>query len=207
MNLAPNVPVESMKRLFSFYVCFRRRINCFIQSKVYFFLIDFYVRLKQSCGSKCAHPDATCFTVSLCSPVLSIFTFCCKSNVFNPVVVSYAVNVVDAFWRKATVNIKPCKSMGRVSATINNNNTISLVANTSGTLSSKIVSNANGFVVPRKNTCFVVVVEKFAQAFCGKIGLSHAVVPCKQWFGQKPRRVTSTSGLRYFSSCINKCTV
>lgn len=33
-----------------------------------------------------------------------------------------------------------------------------------------------------------------------KICNSHAVVPLKQWFGQKPRCVSSTSGLRHFNS-------
>ena len=51
---------------------------------------------------------------------------------------------------------------------------------------------------PSKYTCILVVIENFTQMVCGKIGLSHAVVPYKQWCGQKPRRVTSTSGLRYF---------
>jgi hypothetical protein len=32
-----------------------------------------------------------------------------------------------------------------------------------------------------------------------RIGLSHAVVPCKQWFGQKPASVDSACGLRYFN--------
>lgn len=42
-----------------------------------------------------------------------------------------------------------------------------------------------------------VVIEKFAQACCAKIGLSHDA-PCQR-IGQKPRRVTSTPGLRHFN--------
>ena len=51
-----------------------------------------------------------------------------------------------------------------------------------------------------KNTSVLVVVKKFADALCGKINLSHAVVPLKQWFGQKPGSVSALAGLRHFST-------
>ena len=54
-------------------------------------------------------------------------------------------------------------------------------------------------VVPSECTRLRVVVKKFAQTLRGKIGSSHAVVPLKQWFGQRPGSIRSRSRLRYFS--------
>jgi hypothetical protein len=50
---------------------------------------------------------------------------------------------------------------------------------------------------PSENASFRVVVKQFTQTLCGKIGLSHDTVP--SLIGQRPARVISTGGLRYFS--------
>lgn len=50
-----------------------------------------------------------------------------------------------------------------------------------------------------KSPGFWIKCEMLAQAFCANIRGSHAVVPYKQWFGQKAARVLSTGGLRHFT--------
>jgi hypothetical protein len=51
---------------------------------------------------------------------------------------------------------------------------------------------------PRKNPGFRVVVKKFAQAFCGKIGLSHDAV--LSLCGQRPGGASTPFGLRHFNT-------
>lgn len=53
---------------------------------------------------------------------------------------------------------------------------------------------------PRKNSSFLIVVKQLAQAFYGKIGLSHDAL--LKLIGEKPARVESTCGLRYFNTTV-----
>jgi hypothetical protein len=57
---------------------------------------------------------------------------------------------------------------------------------------------------PRQVPCLRVVVQDFFEAMLSQARIigSHAVVPCKQWFGQKPASVDSTCGLRYFNTGV-----
>lgn len=49
-----------------------------------------------------------------------------------------------------------------------------------------------------KNSRFSIKVKKLTQFFWGKINSSHAVVPYKQWFGQRPNSISVLDGLRHF---------
>lgn len=121
------------------------------------------------------------------------------SKIRNSVVCSDAVSMVNYLYGERPVGVKPRKPVQRIGAEINLNSKVAVPfverANRGVNRNAVACFNASG-----KYSSIRVVMEKFTQTFCGKIGSSHAVVPLKQWFGQRPARVDSTSGLRHFNT-------
>lgn len=103
--------------------------------------------------------------------------------------------VYNAFGPNASC-VEPCKAVGEIPSPVNANVNVSArVYRASRSTSGGVRTGANP---TRERTSIWAIGKKFAQALCGKIDLSHAVSPVKKWFGQKPARVISTGGLRYF---------
>lgn len=129
--------------------------------------------------------------------ILHILGNGCLAKVRHAVVCFDAVDMVNQQRRVMPVNIEPSKTVEQVYLSVYLGSDVPLLVQRAHRLASwDVVGDSNQ---PRKNSGFWFVVEKFTQACCGKIIGSHAVVPFKQWFGQKPRRVISTAGLRHFS--------
>ena len=117
------------------------------------------------------------------------------SQIANPVVAWVPVDVVDHSGRPNPVYMQPCKSVRPVNPSSYTNFQIPAVI-----VSSDISDMDVGCkpCQPRKTATLWVVVKQFAQALCGKrkIIFSHDTVP--SLIGQRPARVISTGGLRYF---------
>lgn len=122
---------------------------------------------------------------------------CDITQICKTVIGFVKINVVDCVYRPFASNVEPCEPVRVLQATSDSYRNVADLAFASCRSSEKAIhfELAN----PRKLSGFSVVVKEFAQKFCGKIGSSHAVVPLKQWFGQRPARVDSTSGLRHFN--------
>ena len=118
------------------------------------------------------------------------------SKVANSIVRPIAVDVVNLIDRPRSVYIEPCQTMCVIENTIDHYLKMPIVPGASCLVSSHGIGFAQN---PRKNSGALVVVEEFAQSLCGKINLSHAVVPFKQWFGQKPWSVSALPRLRHFN--------
>lgn len=119
-------------------------------------------------------------------------------EVCNSVIASVFVFAVNAKSWKFAMNIKPRKVGGFVFEHVNSNNGASVRG-----LSTCDIPRQR-LTPPRKAmeySSLGVVVKKLFEAGLSEFRIfgSHAVVPFKQWFGQKPRRVISTAGLRHFS--------
>lgn len=128
--------------------------------------------------------------------VLEVGLPCGVPKVVNPVIQSITVDVIDDAGRKNSVHIEPCDPMHAV---------LLVVKPCSQVTGRRVDSTNNWFGVRNlsfscENASFWVVIKKFAHSVCGNINLSHAVVPVKQWFGQKPRSVSALAGLRHFNS-------
>jgi Flp pilus assembly protein TadG len=118
------------------------------------------------------------------------------TQVADPVVVPDAVDMVNVVNRPSTINVQPSKAMGFVTAIVN----VDLHVSAIGKVASSAASNSHATAhTPRKNPGLGAVVETFAQEFCGKIGISHAVVLLKRWFGERPSSVSALSGLHHFN--------
>lgn len=133
--------------------------------------------------------------------VLLILRRSAKTKVGYAVVVFNPVYVIQPFIRPFTMNIQPRKSMSDIAASVNLAGDVSacdLPLHTASNEPSKLWS----LTYPSQVSGIWVVVKKFAQACCGKIGLSHDA-PYKR-IGQRPRCVTSTSRLRHFSGILPK---
>ncbi len=105
------------------------------------------------------------------------------------------VNMGNGFLGPLSKNIEPCKSMGEMQSVINPNKNVAIVSFAASNIASLLICRR---FFPDENTSFWVVVKHFAQACCGKIGLSHDTVP--SLIGQRLARVDSTGGLRHFTT-------
>ena len=117
------------------------------------------------------------------------------SKIGKSVIGFVAVNVVNAKLGPLPCDVKPRNSVQAVLPVVKPRPHIT--ANGINTSASNV--NASGFEFSLEEPSLSVVLKKFADALCGKINLSHAVVPLKQWFGQKPRSVSALAGLRHFN--------
>ena len=130
--------------------------------------------------------------------ILNVFRLRDITKVANPVVCFSSVDVVNMVGGKGPVNIEPSKAMQRVSFIFNLRSVIPVTVNASNRMIDwKAIA---GFYKPCKHASILVVVKKFAQACCGKIGLSHDAV--LSLIGQRPGSVSALSGLRYFSTGV-----
>ena len=119
------------------------------------------------------------------------------SKIDDPVVVSVAVNVINHSGWELPVGVEPCEPVRLESPSLYSDRPVPAHIATCNT--SRFGAYA-GSDAPRKNASFRVVVQQlFERALCKfRIVISHAVSPVKKWFGQRPARVISTGGLRYF---------
>lgn len=118
------------------------------------------------------------------------------AQIRNPVVVTNTVNVVDVPSRPSLVNVEPSKSVLGVAFSGNPNTAIpTLVVSVAGPFPGQL--EVPSIHKPSEYAGILVVVKKCAQFFCANISLSHDAP--YQRIGQKPRRVTSTPGLRHFN--------
>ena len=128
--------------------------------------------------------------------VLNISSPVDNTKICKPVVTPNPVDVVNFPLGPLSVGMKPSKPV----------HTVAGVADFHSEVSASVIASSNVTDVnrisrahtPRKNPGFRVVVEKFAQMFCGKIGLSHDAV--LSLIGQRPRGVSALAGLRHFNT-------
>ena len=110
------------------------------------------------------------------------------------VVSGVAVLMVDLSIRPNATHVQPREAMRPVVMTSNADLDVTSAVAASG---ARLVASLASWVAPAKYAGFWVVMKKFAQTLRGKIGLSHDAV--LSLIGQRPARVDSTGGLRYFS--------
>lgn len=108
-----------------------------------------------------------------------------------------AVNVVNVTAWPNTVYVEPRETVHLVLPIVNHDLDVPLFVGAA--------QNVTGFRPTHVHTSGEQagvwgVCEKLANSICAKISFSHAVVPHKRWFGQKPDSVPSGFGLRHFSA-------
>lgn len=124
------------------------------------------------------YPKKSRFAVLCGTPlILRIHTTRHISKVLDTIVVNDSVYVVYVTYRPRSMDVKPCKSIGVVRCAINPYFPATRCHDAANS-SARFLSRPRCF--PREYSSGRFVVKNFAQTFCGKIGLSHAVVPYKQ---------------------------
>ena len=144
-----------------------------------------------------------CF-VSLCwaNMISSIFKPTDITKVGDSVVIFHSINVINLMFWPCFKNIEPGKPVRFVTPFINADIDIPISIKSAGNHSCHGVGagrNSAG-----KNASILIVVKKFAQTLCGKIGLSHDAV--LSLIGQRPGSVSALSGPRYFRQKKCNCT-
>ena len=127
--------------------------------------------------------------------ILRVSRACHHPQIYHSVVVPIAVYVVNLVFRPSSMQMKPYKSVRKMQPAIDLYLPVAVrVVSASG------IANAYALMpsAPSKHPSLWVVVKQFAQARCGKIGLSHDTVP--SLIGQRPACVDSTGGLRHFTT-------
>lgn len=112
------------------------------------------------------------------------------------VIVSNAVDVVNGVTGPLPSHIQPCKTMRRSLCSVNAYAPVFIGVEIPGEHSR--FAHLASTHAPRKNPGLLVIVQKFAQTFCGKIGLSHDAV--LSLIGQRPSGVSALAGLRHFNT-------
>ena len=128
--------------------------------------------------------------------ILAIFKIMRFTKIAYSVVISIAVYVIQKLIRPLPVKIKPRESVPHVISTVYMDVPIS-VGDVQRPGNAVFSYSSTSACDVGKNPGVRVVVEKFAQTLCGKIGLSHDAL--LMLIGQRPGSVSALSGLRYFS--------
>jgi len=136
------------------------------------------------------------FVVGPCEPlILQVQALSNIAKVANTVVGAIAAYVVNVVGGPISAYMKPRKSMSKVLGTINANLDVSPAIGCAGSLS--FLRSASNGAAPEKHTSAGVVVQQFAQARSGKIGLSHEALLLL--IGQRPLGVDAPQRLRHFA--------
>lgn len=148
------------------------------------------------CSSYKVHTKKSRFThLFHLSQILSIYSMIYISEIRKTIICFIPVNMVYVKPRPLACYVEPCNSVQAVLPIIEPRPYIPA----SGINATTRYVNSSCFEFSLKYSGFRVVLEKFTNSIRGNIGLSHAVVPSKQWFGQKTSSVSALAGLCYFS--------
>lgn len=136
--------------------------------------------------------------------VLHVYLLRNIPEILNAVICFNAVDVVNAIARLYTVNPQPSHSVGVLFSSANFKYYVPDSLGFSELFSARISVYR---VKSCKDACRGIVLNMTLEfGNCkGRICNSHAVVPYKQWFGQKPRCASNTTRLRHFSVGRRSC--
>lgn len=176
------------------------KLGCIKSSKKNFSIVESYRGSPSTFTGRCSQKTGGAVDLRSMS-VLPITTATHNSKIRPPVINPNSIDVIYKSTRPTVRYIQPRKPVRKMSIVINAYSGISIPGiNTAHLEPCANPRPVGAFFRPCKNTRSGVVVQQLSQAFYGKISLSHDVVPCKQLIGQKPARVGSTGGLRYFTT-------
>jgi len=127
---------------------------------------------------------------------LVLLVYCLRNiaQVSYRIVSGVTVLMVDLSIRPNATHVQPRKAVRPVVMTSNADLDVTAAVAASG---ARLVASLASWIAPAKYAGIWIVVKKLAQTLRGKIGLSHDAV--LSLIGQRPARVDSTGGLRYFS--------
>ena len=192
--------VKCVEFLFGFKVGIVRFLLAVKVPKSVILPIKSYPGSPLACAFDLSSSESTAFS----RPVLLVESVSSLTQIVDPVISLHPVDVVYVSGGPSSMNVKPRQPVNFVFAPIYANLKIPLVVRAIQNLTSFALSTAKADSTG-ENACVWVVIKEFAQAFCAKIGLSHDAP--YQRIGQKPRRVSSTSGLRHFNGLQAVCPV
>ena len=147
------------------------------------------------------HTEKTGLIVGTCrSHVLHVDARRDIPQIANSIICWVRINMVNLVCWPLSVPMKPSQPMRVIGNSINSNEPSSVLPDRPCNVARFAAFNT---LLSSEFASVRIVVKKFTDALCGKIGLSHAVSPVKKWCGQRPRSVSALSGLRYFISGVS----
>ena len=127
--------------------------------------------------------------------ILPVHRYGYVSKVGDSVIGFIAIDVIYDIERPSPVHVDPCETMGLVRGPTNHYYAIPLLGYVPGKRAG-FRRPSSGFD-PSENAGFWIVVKKFLQALCSKIGSSHDAP--LMLIGQRPAMCISTGGPRHFN--------
>jgi len=168
-----------------------RELWCVMKAQILCFLPNLYLRLPPR--PYLTYAKKTALAVwSGRSLILQVLRPCNATQVAQSVIGPIPVDVVNITGRDNAIGVEPRKPVSTIRFMVYSDYPVSV-----GVRNASLLENTPQEAL-KKHASLWVVVKQFAQACCGKIGLSHDVSPVKKLIGQKPARVISTGGLRHF---------
>ncbi len=147
---------------FCFQICLMRFLGCFKRPKVNWLSLNTDVRLPVvSVSSDTKQPRRR--TLLPTAPIFGIR--CCSSRpkIYNSVVRSFTVYVVNKFWRLFPVIVHPCQSMR--SMTSAKSKYTQVPAMVFATRIIPYMHSLGNFFTPVKNTCCGVIIKHLSNVF------------------------------------------
>jgi len=138
-------------------------------------------------------------------PILEVYLWHYISKVAYPVIYFDAVYMVNDTWLHS-MHPKPSHAVSVLFSSAYFKNNVSIAISVCNLATEWVPMDA---IQPSEQPCNLVVVKLGLKSSLIKrrIWRSHAVVPYKQWCGQRPSCVTSTSRLRHFTSLHKYCNI
>ena len=175
MNLGPPA-MRSLSKIMQGSFCGKVRSLCKFrslkQAKVVPFLV--YGNFRSPLSSALVKTDSKDFglasgvAIQLVAHVLGFGRF---AQIFGSVVASDSVAMVNFIDREKSMHIEPSEPVRSMNCTINSDNNVPMVVETSGNVS--CFCHSPSVSKPGKNTSLRVVFKKLAQSCAGKIYTSH----------------------------------
>lgn len=119
------------------------------------------------------------------------------AQIAQSVITSNAIDVINIARWPSAMTVKPSQPVRGMKFAINADRHIPVVKRVCRR--KPYGDSVRRWLDPSEYPGVLVVGQTFAKTVAGNIDSSHAVVPYKQWTGQKPACVGSTCGLRHFS--------
>lgn len=128
--------------------------------------------------------------------VLGVFALRNIAQVCNSVIAWVSIYMVNTKFRPVPINVKPCNAMLFDFLAFDSNIPVAVAPDVSCNIAHIDSIGRSDFA--RENAGQWIIMKKFAQAFCGKIGVSHDAV--LSLIGQRPARVDSTCWPCHFTA-------
>lgn len=177
---------ELMKFTFGIKICLMRFFGCCKTSNMFLLTVYFYTCLKRFSAIKDTNAKKSAFIIFFRAlKILIVFRLRGFAKIFKRIITWIPIDMINAEFRKNSRHIQPNQAVHQIIRTINAYLPITaFFSSVPGNISWR--NPVCWRYSPSQKTNVRIIVNKFTQTFCSKIGFSHdAISPL---IGERPAR-------------------